>query len=265
MERRNELIITIVLLIIFMVFIFNMMGNISLATGENTTTTTTITNSIGGGDSIMKPGSYLSPYPVFNNYSVSNENFIVKIPENTTVRQLLNDISIKLSDDEQENEWKLTELPQTYIDENGEQKEAVNQEADGYLGKATFGIYLNKEEHGIYGDRDWVLFWITNLKGEKLEIDDVIGTGTKIEWGSAIIGGEFEAKTLGNCSITGDVTGDGTSNIYDITGLVSLIYDQPEDYQWNPAVKAAAIVTEQEKDEPDIYDIQQMVVNNFDN
>lgn len=266
MWRKNKVIITIFLLIIFiMCFIFNIKGNVSLATDGNTSTSTIISTEntiISKGDGFLRPATYLSPYPVFNNYSVSNENSIVKFPENTTVKQVLNDISIKLIDDEQGREWKLTELPQTYIDENGEEKEAVNQEAESYLGKGTYGIYLNKEEHGT---NDWVVFYITNIKGEKLGIDDIIGTGTTIEWGTAVTAGEFSIETLGNCVITGDVTGDGTSNIYDITGLVSLVYDQPEDYQWNLAVKQAAIVTEQEKDYPDIYDIQQMVVNNFDN
>lgn len=258
-QKKWEIVIYI-LTILVMSLIINMMRDNSLAVNESSDSVLgnndelkpgvydESSDSVSGGNDELKPGSYLEPYPVLTGYNINSLDSIVSIPKSLNVRNFLGNIKIKLYDDATEREWKLIEL---------EQKS--NESMPDLEGKvATYVAYVPEADANIG-------FWIINKNGKVLGELDKIGTGTRIMWVSGALGGEFEVSGLALCSIKGDLTGDGISNIYDITDCITKVYDTPEDYEWDNAEKTAANVVGEENQKPNIYDIQQMVEDNFDN
>ena len=99
---------------------------------------------------------------------------------------------------------------------------------------------------------------VKNLAGDELVNDDVMGTGTKIQ----VVDANNNVIYEQSLSFNGEINGDGVIDFFDVVDLISLVYDMPEGYVWNEAVRSAAKFGAE--GEVDFFDITTLISHIYD-
>ena len=100
---------------------------------------------------------------------------------------------------------------------------------------------------------------VTNMAGTILNNSQYVGTGSTI----TIKNQSSQVLCMYKVVVKGDITGEGTVDIYDIMKLISYVYSEDPNFVWDEGVKRAGKVTTS-PGEPRIHDIQRLISYYFE-
>jgi len=167
------------------------------------------------------------------------ENFGAKT---YTVKSSGNEITIEYIDVEKEVENKINSLYTVEI-----------TEGIRYITNMIEGTKVGAIKQAL-GFSTYYKIEITDINGAVLADDKNLGTGSAIK----IMNQSSNIVSTYKIVVRGDITAEGTVNLYDIVRLVKYVYDPDPEFIWDESIKRAGKLTPTSGG-PGLFDIQRLI------